>query len=108
LFENEGTGFAVPHDLKGKWELRLGDVRSVLPPLLSDLGQIDFFFHDSEHTYDLMSWEYAQAFAHLKPGGVISSDDVDWNAAFQDFTAGHAFSWSGIFRGRLGVAIREH
>jgi len=47
-----------------------------LPPLLDDLGRIDVFFHDSLHTREHMLFEFERAWAHLKPGGVLVSDDV--------------------------------
>jgi hypothetical protein len=48
----------------------------VLPRLLAGLGEIDMFHHDSLHTFRHMTWEYATAFPHLSPNGVLSSHDV--------------------------------
>ena len=60
----------------GRWRYHVGDAREVLPPLMAGLGPIDFFHHDSLHTFDHMTWEYEQAMAHLSPGGVLSSHDI--------------------------------
>ncbi len=83
----ERPGFLVPAELTDRWELLLGDTRSVLPAALDRLQSIDFFFHDSEHSYDAMMFEYELAARHLAPGGVIVSDDAMWNTALLDFSA---------------------
>lgn len=79
------VGFAVPQALRHRWDLRLGLSSSVLPNLLNELGEIDLFLHDSEHSYENMLWEYRTAWPHIRDGGIILSDDVDWNEAFFDF-----------------------
>jgi predicted O-methyltransferase YrrM len=97
-------GFVIPMSLRGAWSLRLGDSRTVLPSLLDELGPIDLFFHDSEHTYDVMMEEYRQALRHLRPGGILASDDVNWNKAFHETVRHGPFDFSAIVNGRLGVA----
>jgi len=85
LPSNMRIGSVVPHTLRNRWHLLLGDSRRVLSPLLDALGEIDFFFHDSEHTLDCMLFEYREAWKHLRPGGLIISDDIDWSPAFDQF-----------------------
>jgi predicted O-methyltransferase YrrM len=58
--------------------------------LLDELGEIDFFIHDSEHSYECMTFEYQQAWKYLKPGGLLVSDDISWNASFDDFSGLHS------------------
>jgi predicted O-methyltransferase YrrM len=82
-------GFLVPRTLRRRWTLRLGDARDLLPALLSELGKpVDFFFHDSEHSYGHMMWEYTTVAPHLAPGAVLASDDLSFNTAFWDFCRG--------------------
>lgn len=85
--QGEGPGWIIPDRLRAEWELVLGKSQDVLPPLLGRLGEIDFFLHDSEHSYDCMSFEFAQAYSALRPGGILMADDTTWNTAFQDFAA---------------------
>jgi hypothetical protein len=47
-------GFLVPHELRTRWTLILGDARVELIPLLEKWDKIDVFFHDSDHTYQHM------------------------------------------------------
>lgn len=82
------TGFLVPDFLRSRWTLTLGDVRDHLLPLLKKEKAIDVFFHDSDHSYTHMMWEYTCAWPHLKPGGFLLSDDVNFNTAFGDFASG--------------------
>lgn len=89
LPEGAKTGFAVPSSVRHRWKLILGDARVELPKLLSDIGLIDFFFHDSMHTSDHMTFEFKTAYPYIKSGGIIASDDVHWNSAFDDFCNSH-------------------
>ncbi len=78
-------GFLVPDYLKERWTLLIGDVRDVLPKLLSELGQVDVFYHDSDHTYAHMIWEYATVWPYLRANGLIISDDIAGHTAFWDW-----------------------
>lgn len=104
LSGREVTGFAIPDDLKSRWELILGDSRVELPKLLDKLGTVDMFYHDSEHTYAMMMWEYKTVFPFLSGNSIISSDDVNWNTAFQDFCRSRKLM-ANIVAERGGYAI---
>jgi len=78
-------GWVIPAGLKERWELLIGRSQDVLGGLLERLGRIDFFLHDSEHSYECMSFELRLATAHLRPGGILAADDTQWNSAFADF-----------------------
>ena len=82
------TGWLVPPSLAGRWELVLGDARGELPALLERLGEVDFFFHDSDHSYEHMVWEYTQAYPHIRAGGLLLSDETTSNRAWEEFTSG--------------------
>jgi len=79
-------GWAVPDDLRSRYRLELGDSKEYLPRLLAEYGQIDIFFHDSLHTDAHMTFEYTTAWPYVRPGGVLLSDDIFWNAAFFRFS----------------------
>jgi predicted O-methyltransferase YrrM len=78
-------GWLVPERLRERWTLRLGRSQDELPPLLESLGTIDFFLHDSEHSYECMRFEFTSAWPVLREGGVLVSDDVNSTAAFAEF-----------------------
>ncbi len=66
----------VPDKYKDGWEFITGDATAELPKL----QRCDHFFHDSDHSYAHMVFEYAWA---TKAGAkVIVSDDVSQNEAF--------------------------
>ena len=46
--------------------------------------RVDLFVHDSDHSYACQTWEYEWAWTHVRPGGVIASDDVGWSDTTPD------------------------
>jgi len=83
------SGWMIPDELKEGWDLRLGKSQDELPPLLEGLGEIDLFMHDSEHSYECMSFEFATAYPALREGGVLIADDITENAAMAEFAEAH-------------------
>lgn len=81
------VGRFIPAGLRGRWTLHRGTSTRLLRPLLNQLGSIDLFVHDSLHTYRNMRDEFAAAWPNLRPGGVLISDDVQGNSAFQELVA---------------------
>lgn len=81
----QDTGWLVPKELHYRWSLILGSSQDRLPNLLKDLQKIDMFFHDSEHSYENMTFEFNKAWGYLTPGGYLCSDDITENNAFDDF-----------------------
>ena len=69
-------GWAVPEELRGRWELRLGDARELLPATLDEVGEIQVFFHDSLHSREHMLFEFEAAWPHVARGGVLVADDI--------------------------------
>jgi predicted O-methyltransferase YrrM len=78
-------GIAVGNRFKRDWTLISGPSRQCLPPLVSKIGPIDLFIHDSHHSEYNMMFEMAQAWPALKPGGAMVVDDIDLNWAFHEF-----------------------
>jgi predicted O-methyltransferase YrrM len=94
FFEGEGRagippgsepGWLIPDELRDRWTLILGRSQDELPPLLDRLGAVDFFMHDSEHSFDCMWFEFTTAWPRLRDGGVLVSDDVNSTQAFGRF-----------------------
>jgi predicted O-methyltransferase YrrM len=53
--------------------------------LMNGLQEIDFFYHDSDHSYNNQHLEYAVAWNKLTRGGILMSDDINYSNAFIDF-----------------------
>ncbi len=82
---DQWVGCAVPAYARTRWELiRLPD-RDALPRKLEELGTIDMFHYDSDKSYRGRRFGYEQAWAHLRPNGLLVSDDIEDNFAFRDF-----------------------
>lgn len=79
------VGAAIPADLKRRWSLHRGTSRRVLPTLLSTLGKIGMFVHDSLHTYSTMRWEFNAVRPYFTHRGLLVADDVEGNMAFIRF-----------------------
>lgn len=54
---------------------------------MRELGPVDLFVHDSDHSYRWQALEYSIAWPRLGRGGILCSDDVDSSRAFFDFCA---------------------
>jgi predicted O-methyltransferase YrrM len=85
----EGTRTAVPAGLHGDWTFLRGSSRRHLPRLLRELGAVDVFIHDSQHTERNMRFELEAAWPRLRPGGLLAADDAHENAAVSAFAARH-------------------
>ena len=81
-------GFLVPDSLRDRWTLLIGNVRDELLPLLEKVRSVDLFYHDSEHTYVQMMWEYTTAWPYLTEDAIVVSDDIAWNRSLWDFARG--------------------
>jgi len=80
-------GWLVPVSLRGHWELLLGPSLEVLPRVLEQERAIDVFLHDSDHTHETMSGEFALAWPALREGGALIADDSTDNTAFAELCA---------------------
>src|SRR5262249_35818720 len=79
------TGAAVPEHLRENWTLLEGSSRRHLSELLSRLGTIQLFVHDSMHTERNLRFELDQAWKSLQPGGILLADDIERNNGFHSF-----------------------
>jgi Methyltransferase domain len=89
-------GIAVAGRYDYRWSYIRGSSSRRLPGLLSQLGLIDLFIHDSLHSAHNVRFEMEQAWAALRPGGVIVVDDIDVNRSFRSFTQAHPGNQSMI------------
>ncbi len=106
------VGWLVPTDLREHWTLHRGTSRRLLPPLLARLSQIDLFIHDSLHTYGNMKMEFTAAWAALRSGGVLISDDVEGNRAFLEQMGREDVAYAAVVQERskkalLGLAVKR-
>jgi hypothetical protein len=84
--------------------LHLGRSDELLEPLLNDIGPVDIFSHDSDHSYKNMMYEFKTARRYLSDSGLILSDDIDWNNSFEEFSNSYSENWvqlTNIINGKL-------
>jgi Methyltransferase domain len=79
------VGIAVGKRFANRWTYIKGSSRRRLPGLLSELGQIDLFIHDSLHSERNVRFEMDLTWPALRPGGALVVDDVDANWGFWSF-----------------------
>jgi hypothetical protein len=95
------TAAAVPATCRDRWSYVRGSSRSQLPALVSRLGTVDVFVHDSLHTARNMRFELRTVWPALRHGGLVLVDDVD-NQAFRDFVDNSGGSLSAVIRSADG------
>jgi Methyltransferase domain len=78
-------GIAVNDKCRHRWSYLRGSSEQHLPGLLSQLGEIGLFIHDSLHTEQNVRFEIDGAWSILQFGGAIVIDDIDTNRGFRTF-----------------------
>ena len=78
------TAAAVPTACRDRWTYVRGSSRRRLPSLVSRLGKIDMFVHDSLHTGRNMRFEMRTVWPAMRGGDLLLVDDVN-NQSFRDF-----------------------
>jgi hypothetical protein len=101
--EGKETGWMVPDPLRKRWTLEIGRSEDTLLPILDRLGEMDIFLHDSDHSYETMMYEYRTAWPHVATNGLLLSDDVKMNTAFEEFSK-DMNTLTMIYKGRFGIA----
>lgn len=105
------VGRLIPQNLRANWALNRGSSRTVMRSLTERIGQVDFFIHDSLHTYRNMLREFETVAPHLASNAVLVADDVEGNVAFQEWVAKAAPSYAAVLQEQtkrqslLGVAV---
>ncbi|MCI4333791.1 MAG: class I SAM-dependent methyltransferase, partial [Thermoplasmata archaeon] len=68
------SGWAVPFPLRGRWDLRLGDKRDVIPLLAEELASVEMFVYDVPHRDRESDREFRAIDGCLGPGAVAIAD----------------------------------
>lgn len=102
--EGKSSGWMVPDVYRDRFEVEIGDAKALLPPLIDRVGAIDMFFHDSDHTYGHMMFEFEQVMRKLAPNSVIVADDISWNESLWDFADKYCLPGYN-FRATLGMVF---
>ncbi len=102
--EGKASGWMVPDAYRDRLDVLIGDARLLLPKVVDELDSIDMFYHDSDHTYAHMMFEFREARRKLRPGGLIVADDISWNASLWEF-ADECRVPSYNYKGAVGVAF---
>lgn len=98
-------GLVIPNSLRDRWHFFPGNSLEILPNLLAKLRTIDLFYHDSDHSYRHMITEYKLVWPYLTTNGILCSDDIDQNTAFNDF-AQSVQPAASLRIGRLGLIVK--
>jgi predicted O-methyltransferase YrrM/SAM-dependent methyltransferase len=102
--EGKTTGWMVPDAYRDRFEVWNGDAKELLPEMVDRLDSLDFFYHDSDHSYNHMMFEFNQAKRKLNKGGLVVGDDVSWNSSLWDFADEFRVP-SYNFMGTVGVVF---
>ena len=102
--EGKSSGWMVPDMYKDRFFVQNGDAKVLMPKLIDSLPSLDMFYHDSDHTYNHMMFEFREAKRKLAPGGLIFGDDISWNASVWDFADQYGVP-SYNYKGAVGVAF---
>jgi methyltransferase family protein len=79
------VGRLVPAELRGRWTLHRGASKNILADLVSRLGPIGLFVHDSRHTWRNVSRELRTISPRLARPAAVIVDDAERHSALQDW-----------------------
>jgi predicted O-methyltransferase YrrM len=104
-------GALVPETLRDRWQMHLGSSQRELPTMVR-IQPVDLFVHDSLHTYKNMRREFEAAWPHIRAGGILLSDDVEGNTAFQELLGQEPRYWQVVRQEHkpdslFGIAMRH-
>lgn len=103
------TGWLVPASLRSRWTLCVGPSVELLTQVTAEAGNVDLFYHDSEHTKQNMLFEFRTVWPQIRAGGVLLADNVDWSDAFPQFarevglTGRIVYPYLGVLTKRLDL-----
>jgi predicted O-methyltransferase YrrM len=83
----DDVGTLVPTRLRSRWTLHVMNSRKLersMKDTLATLPRVDFYYHDSGHSYLWQAFEYATVALKMAKGSIFVSDDVDSSYAFID------------------------
>jgi predicted O-methyltransferase YrrM len=103
----EEVGFLIPEAYRDRWKLTLADATYAMPGEFKG-REIDCFFHDSDHSFDHMMFEYAFAAKHLAAGGWIISDDITMTEAFPRYFGARTPVFIHRSNPNIAIAVPRH
>ncbi len=104
------TGIVVTDACRARWSYVEGPSKQRLPPLVSEVGHVEMFIHDSLHTAENTLFEMEQAALAMSAGGVMLVDDIDSHLGFATFAERHpgyhtVICPSADRNGMFGIAV---
>ena len=68
-------GRDILHGLRPHWDLTVGLTREELPGLCRQVGIVDIFWHDSDHSAENVRFEFSAVEDHIPSGGLLALHD---------------------------------
>ena len=102
--DRRNVGSLIPEDLRERLHLHGGDSISTLAKIFQSNDPVDFFVHDSLHSYHHMMTEFEWAYAHSHLSCMLCSHDVLMNNAWDHFIRRRRISKFGVIK-NLGVCL---
>jgi len=75
---------------------------------LTSQWEVDFWFHDGDHSYLWQEFEYKFALSKLAAGGLILSDDIDTSEAWLEFCERKNLEYECVFDSRKIFGMARH
>jgi predicted O-methyltransferase YrrM len=92
-------GCLVPDGVRSRLNICYGSSLLLIPEIAEKANGIDFFVHDSLHTYEHMTAEYELFYRHRGiAGGIICSHDILMSNAWDHFIRRHRLKCAGVVK----------
>ena len=90
--DDQEPGWIIPDYLRKNWELKLGPSHMHLEDTLKQ-NPVDLFIHDSDHSYEIMSYECLKAF-EIRPSSLFVIDNFDDNGFLFEYLSKNRVNYS--------------
>jgi predicted O-methyltransferase YrrM len=77
-------GVLVDQELKSMWTLHIEGDRAALPAIISNIGPLNLFHHDSDKTYSGRDFAMKSVESQLSDEAIVIFDDIEDNSHFFD------------------------
>lgn len=97
------VGWVVPEKYDSWWNIRLGDMKEILPEIVGMDEPIEAFIYDGPKGYSPRKWAFEYVYERTERNCLYFCDDIAWNDSFEEFAVEQSTNWKTY--ANTGIAL---